>query len=158
MAEDSCSFYSPRRVQSGVPRDVGGLKGLLGTASRDIQKERSLSLLEEYSCTYHERPPTFPPKATHPSSPTPLTVPCAHDLRVAGVDGPGGVLRAHTSQFRGGLVFKAHRLLYHSILGLRVIKKRKRHTSQTAADDSVGRSQASLSLCSHACTRVGAAV
>jgi len=27
--------------------------------------------------------------------------------------------------FRGGLVFKAHRLLYHSTLGLRVIKKTK---------------------------------
>ena len=28
--------------------------------------------------------------------------------------------------FRGGLVFKAHRLLYHSTLDLRVIKKKKR--------------------------------
>jgi len=28
--------------------------------------------------------------------------------------------------FRGGLVFKAHRLLYHSILGLRVIKKKRK--------------------------------
>ena len=28
-------------------------------------------------------------------------------------------------QFRGGLVFKAQRLLYHSTLGLRVIKKKK---------------------------------
>ena len=28
--------------------------------------------------------------------------------------------------FRGGLVFKAHRLLYHSTLGLRVIKKKKK--------------------------------
>jgi len=26
---------------------------------------------------------------------------------------------------KGGLVFKAHRLLYHSTLGLRVIKKKK---------------------------------
>ena len=26
----------------------------------------------------------------------------------------------------GGLVFKAHRLLYHSTLGLRVIKKKRR--------------------------------
>ena len=26
--------------------------------------------------------------------------------------------------FRGGLAFKAHRLLYHSTLGLRVIKKK----------------------------------
>jgi len=28
-------------------------------------------------------------------------------------------------RFRGGLVFKAHRLLYHSNLGLRVIKEKK---------------------------------
>ena len=31
--------------------------------------------------------------------------------------------------FRRGLVFKAHRLLYHSTLGLRVIKKKKRMAS-----------------------------
>jgi len=31
-----------------------------------------------------------------------------------------------SSLFRGGLVFKAHRLLYHSTLGLRVIKKKKK--------------------------------
>ena len=41
------------------------------------------------------------------------------------------VLRQHqlphrnVQRFRGGLVFKAHRLLYHSTLGLRVIKKKK---------------------------------
>ena len=29
-------------------------------------------------------------------------------------------------RFRGGLVFKVHRLLYHSTLGLRVIKKKRR--------------------------------
>jgi len=29
-------------------------------------------------------------------------------------------------RFRGGLVFKAHRLLYHSTLGFRVIKKKKK--------------------------------
>ena len=29
-------------------------------------------------------------------------------------------------KFRGGLVFKAHRLMYHSTLGLRVIKKKRR--------------------------------
>jgi len=31
----------------------------------------------------------------------------------------------YVKRFRGGLVFKAHRLLYHSTLGLRVIKKKK---------------------------------
>ena len=37
----------------------------------------------------------------------------------------GGVYRI-VQRFRGGLVFKAHRLLYHSTLGLRVIKKKKK--------------------------------
>ena len=32
----------------------------------------------------------------------------------------------NVKQFRGGLVFKNHRLLYHSTLGLGVIKKKKR--------------------------------
>jgi len=32
-------------------------------------------------------------------------------------------------RFRGGLVFEAHRLLYHSTLGLRVIKKKKRRST-----------------------------
>ena len=30
----------------------------------------------------------------------------------------------YAQRFRGGLVLKAHRLLYHSTLGLRVIKKK----------------------------------
>ena len=34
--------------------------------------------------------------------------------------------RIGVKRFRGGLVFKAHRLLYHSTLGLRVIKKKKK--------------------------------
>jgi len=34
--------------------------------------------------------------------------------------------RRNVKRFRGGLVFKAHRLVYHSTLGLRVIKKRKK--------------------------------
>ena len=32
----------------------------------------------------------------------------------------------NVKRFRGGLVFEAHRLLYHSTLGLRVIKKKSR--------------------------------
>jgi len=35
------------------------------------------------------------------------------------------ILYRNVQQFRGGLVFKAHRLLYHSTLGLRVIKNRR---------------------------------
>jgi len=34
----------------------------------------------------------------------------------------------NVQRFRGGLVFKAHRLVYHSTLGLRVIKKKKKGT------------------------------
>jgi len=34
------------------------------------------------------------------------------------------LLRRNVKRFRGGLVFKAHRLVYHSTLGLSVIKKK----------------------------------
>jgi len=37
------------------------------------------------------------------------------------------LLRRNVKRFRGGLVIKAHRRLYHSTLGLRVIKKRKKN-------------------------------
>ena len=46
--------------------------------------------------------------------------------RVAGVD--GGWLR----RFRGGLVFKAHRVLHHSILGSRVMKKKEEEVTVVA--------------------------
>ena len=36
------------------------------------------------------------------------------------------LLSRNVEQFRGGLVFKAHRLLYHSTLGLRVIQKKEK--------------------------------
>ena len=45
---------------------------------------------------------------------------CGFSLRVW-----GSGLR-NVQQFRGGLVFKAHGLLYHSTLGLRLIKKKRR--------------------------------
>ena len=38
----------------------------------------------------------------------------------------GQLLRRNVMRCRGGLVFKAHRLVYHSTLGSRVIKKKKR--------------------------------
>ena len=37
----------------------------------------------------------------------------------------GQLLRKNVKRFRGGLVFKAHRLVYHSSPGWRVIKKKK---------------------------------
>ena len=39
---------------------------------------------------------------------------------------PFQLLRRNVNRFRGGLVFKAHRLVYHSTLDLRVIKKKKK--------------------------------
>ena len=36
------------------------------------------------------------------------------------------LLHRNVQRFRGGLAFKAHRRLYHSTLGWRVIKKKKR--------------------------------
>ena len=43
------------------------------------------------------------------------------------------LLRRNVKRFRGGLVFKAHRLLYHSTLGLRVIKTKIAHGSDVLA-------------------------
>ena len=36
------------------------------------------------------------------------------------------LLHKKVQRFRGGLVFKAHRLLHHSTLGLKVMKKKKK--------------------------------
>jgi len=44
-------------------------------------------------------------------------------------EGTSGVRDVH--RFRGGLVFKAHRLLHHPTLGLRVIKKKKRWAARS---------------------------
>jgi len=49
---------------------------------------------------------------------------CAIDLRFPE---PPTVPSDTAPLFRGGLVFKAHRLVYHSTPGSRVIKKRRRH-------------------------------
>ena len=45
------------------------------------------------------------------------------------------LLRRKEKRFRGGLVFQAHRLVYHSTLGLRVIKKREEDPFQQASED-----------------------
>jgi hypothetical protein len=36
----------------------------------------------------------------------------------------------NVKRFRGGLVFEAHRPVYHSTLGSRGIKKRRRHLAE----------------------------
>ena len=47
------------------------------------------------------------------------------DLIAASVSIQEQLLRRNMKGFRGGLAFKAHRLLYYSTLGWRVMKKRK---------------------------------
>jgi len=46
------------------------------------------------------------------------------------------LLSRDVKRFRGGLVFKADRLLYHSTLGLRVIKKKKKRSTSMAGGPS----------------------
>jgi len=41
-----------------------------------------------------------------------------------------GLLHRNVKRFQGGLVFKVHRLLYHSTLDLRVIKKKREEGSE----------------------------
>jgi len=41
------------------------------------------------------------------------------------------LLHRNVQRFQGGLVFKAHRLLYHSTLGLGVIKKKEKKRRYT---------------------------
>ena len=43
------------------------------------------------------------------------------------------LLSRNVERCRGGLVFKAHRLVYHSTLGLRVIKKKKKSAPEGRA-------------------------
>ena len=47
---------------------------------------------------------------------------------------PEQLLHKNVQRFRGGLVFKAHRLLYHTTLGLRVIKKKKTREDKAVVD------------------------
>ena len=63
--------------------------------------------------------------------------------RVRGVALRVQLLHRNVQRFRGGRVFKAHRLLYYSTLGLRVIKKKK--TDVQATTLSVWRSGCTVS-------------
>ena len=49
---------------------------------------------------------------------------CLSPMSKAAAERKGELLRRTVKRFRGGLVFKAHRLLYHSTLGSGVIKKK----------------------------------
>ena len=56
--------------------------------------------------------------------------PCDHCQRnLPRRGGSEQLLIRNVERFRGGLVFKAHRLLYHSTLGSRVVTKRRRRES-----------------------------
>jgi len=45
-------------------------------------------------------------------------------MRTCSMCGTEQLLRRNVKRFRGGLVFKAHRFVYHSTLGWRVTKKK----------------------------------
>ena len=50
----------------------------------------------------------------------------APDHHLRNLPGPVELLSSNAERFRGGLVCKAHRLLHHSTLGSRVVKKKRR--------------------------------
>ena len=60
-------------------------------------------------------------------------VPVYTPLGLAG-EGNEQLLYRNMQRFRGGLVFKAHILLYYSTLGLRVIKKNRQGRARTGLD------------------------
>jgi len=63
----------------------------------------------------------FAPYTLNPTPRTPIPTPREAEPR--GVEEQ--LLRRNVKQFRGGLAVKAHRRVYHSTLGWRVIKKKK---------------------------------
>jgi len=66
------------------------------------------------------------------------------DARIKCVEPPDQVRQApQLPLFRGGLVVKAHRLFYHSTLGLRVIKKKKKKGRGTPRPSGVRESRRS---------------
>jgi len=78
-------------------------------------EESYLRLIDSCITQLKAQGPTAPSSATRRSR-------CTPRARVAA---RGASLRRNVKRFRGGLVFKAHRLVYHSTLGLRVIKKKR---------------------------------
>ena len=68
-----------------------------------------------------------------------------NSLEVAGGGGEQ-LLRRNVKRFPGGLVFKAHRLLYHSTLGVRVIKKKKKVGANPGALGERARASAEVGL------------
>ena len=74
-----------------------------------------------------EVPLYHPVKSRHSSRHTARVVSCQSRLyRSVQFPIEEQLLRRNVKRFRGGLVFKADRLLHHSTLGLGVIKKRRR--------------------------------
>ena len=60
------------------------------------------------------------------------------------------MLSRNVERFRGGLIFQTHRLLYHSSLGVRVIKKNPLHPSQTRGGKSGVQEAAEAGRANHA--------
>jgi len=92
----------------------------------------SPSTLHPPAFTLHPPPSCLhpPPSTLHPPPSTGERVEVGGTSRVCGrTTSPGKLLR-----FRSGLVFRAHRLLYHSTLGLREIKKQKRSCSNSGLE------------------------
>ena len=65
------------------------------------------------------RPSTLNLHGRQPSAPTLSLIPRPSTLSSGDQE---GLVREGGARFRGGFVLRAHRLVYHSILGLRVIK------------------------------------
>jgi len=51
------------------------------------------------------------------------------------MSGSEHLLQRNVQKFQGGLVFKAHRLVYHSTPGLRIKKKRRRSARPSFSRD-----------------------
>jgi len=82
-------------------------------------------------CTSHVREPLlFPKRFGQPCGGRPsgrTNAPRSRGGRMPSSSHPAGFgFIRNVQRFRGGLVFKSHRLVYHSTLGLRAIKKKKR--------------------------------
>jgi len=105
-------LHLPQALPKGPPRFKNGETGGFP------YQTRGLSCHERGSCSHKTELLQPRRQALHP-----------HPARQSDfLNKPMELLYRHLQRFRGGLVFKAHRRVYHSTLGLRVIKKKKHCT------------------------------
>ena len=88
----------------------------------------SLSLARSEPATCSQARWRHPPTAASRRSISAGWAPACPGVEVLGVE---QLLGRNVKQFRGGLVSKAHSFVYHSNLGLRVIKKKKKKGATT---------------------------